>query len=217
LAAALSDDETRRVNRLRPPAARRQLTRAKGLLRHILAHYTRLPASRIALTCSADGKPVLALPLADVHFNLSHAGDRALIAITRGRAVGVDLEAISSTLDFANLVDQFFSPDEAQAFRALAPELRCEAFFAAWTRKEATAKAMGSGIGRSPAAFHVTLSPCEPARLLAIEGDPRRAAEWSLVDLPSPPGYRQALAVAGPMLPLALCNASPRWLLGTGC
>jgi 4'-phosphopantetheinyl transferase len=215
LAAVLSEEETARINRLRAPAARRELIRAKGLLRHVLARYTRLGAARIRLACSADGKPALDSPaLADVQLNIAHAGNRAVIAIALDRAVGVDVEEISPTVHVANLVQQFFTPDESQAFRSLAPDLRRQAFFAAWTRKEAIAKALGRGIGRSPAAFEVSLSPRDPARLLAIDGDPSRAAEWSLADLPGPPGFRQALAVQGPALPVALCQASPLWLLG---
>ena len=215
LAAVLSEEETQRINRLRPPAARRQLTRAKGLLRHVLARYTHLPAARIRLACSATGKPSLVTPTQDgLQFNLSHAGNRALIAITRDRAVGVDVETVTTAVDVAGLVEQFFSPGERQEFYSLPHGLRHEAFFAAWTRKEAIAKALGRGIGHSPAAFQVSLSLRDPARLAGIDGDAVRAAEWSLVDLPGPPAFRQALAVQGPALPVALCQASPRCLLG---
>src|SRR5215472_2261792 len=44
-----------------------------------------------------------------IEFNLSHSGSRALLAFTRGREVGVDIEQIRNNLDFEALARRFFS------------------------------------------------------------------------------------------------------------
>ena len=131
LVRVLSGDEIQRAARLRPPLARRQFVTARGLLRHLLAHYTGLAAGQIAFACSTDGKPALAShDNSDLQFNLSHSHGRAVIALARRRAVGVDLERVSPAVDAASLVEQFFTPAEARAVRGLPVDRRREAFFA---------------------------------------------------------------------------------------
>lgn len=53
--------------------------------------------------------------------------------------------------------------------------------------------------GQRAARFHfdVTLTPNEPAQLLATRDDPLEAAKWMLCDVPCPSGYAAALAVGG--------------------
>ncbi len=56
---------------------------------------------------------------------------------------------------------------------------------------------MGEGIVRSLGRLEVSSSPAEPARLLTIDGDEPRAADWSLFHLAPAEGYTGALAVEG--------------------
>jgi 4'-phosphopantetheinyl transferase len=72
-----------------------------------------------------------------------------------------------------------------------------EAFFACWTRKEAYLKAKGEGLSLGLDQFEVSVVPGEPAALLSIKGDPKKASHWSLKDLNPGPGYVGALAVKG--------------------
>jgi 4'-phosphopantetheinyl transferase len=75
--------------------------------------------------------------------------------------------------------------------------VRYEAFFAAWTRKEAYLKARGEGLSLPPQGVEVTLAPDEPASLLSVGGDPREARRWTLHELKPRPGYAAAVAVEG--------------------
>jgi 4'-phosphopantetheinyl transferase len=117
--------------------------------------------------------------------------------VTLGREIGVDLEHIRDNLEGEQLAERFFSPREVAALRALPPELRREAFFHCWTRKEAYIKANGKGLSLPLDQFDVTLRPGEPAALLATLHDPDEARRWSMWSLVPNEGYVGALAVEG--------------------
>lgn len=205
LAATLSPAERARAARLRFDAPRRQFTVARGALRDILGRYLDVRPARIALTANPHGKPALAAPdCAWLHFNLAHSGDLALVALTRGRPLGIDVERVAPPDNLPRLVAQFFSPNENAAFRALPESKRVAAFFAGWTRKEAYIKALGVGGALPLDQFDVTLSPDEPARLLADRRHPANIARWSLRDLDPGPNYAAALALRTPPVPLLL-------------
>lgn len=84
-------------------------------------------------------------------FNLSHAGDYAVLAVSNGN-VGVDLERIRP-IDWANISARFFHPEE-RAFLAQSSNPKA-AFFWIWTLKESYLKAEGLGFSISPASFSI--------------------------------------------------------------
>src|SRR5437868_3371012 len=90
----LSDDELQRADRFAFSHHRVRWIVARGQLRRVLARY--LGSTDVHLACSSFGKPFLEdCPLT---FNISHSGDLALIAVSRQRSVGIDVERIH---DFA--------------------------------------------------------------------------------------------------------------------
>jgi hypothetical protein len=60
--------------------------------------------------------------------------------------VGVDVEAVRTDLEIAELAAVVLTPDEHDLIDSLPPERRPECFAALWTRKEALAKATGLGL-----------------------------------------------------------------------
>jgi 4'-phosphopantetheinyl transferase len=133
----------------------------------------------------------------DLRFNMSHAEDLCLVAVARGREVGVDLEAVRPLGDLAVLAETCFSPMELEALLAVPESGRVHAFYSGWTRKEAVLKALGDGLARPLDSFDVTLAPGEPARLLQVDGDPTASARYELHALEPWPGFVGALAVEG--------------------
>lgn len=87
-------------------------------------------------------------------FNLTHAGDYAVLALSE-QSVGVDIERIRD-IDWEKISKRFFHPDE-QAFLARADDPKAT-FFTIWTLKEAYLKAEGHGFSVSPISFSVL--PC---------------------------------------------------------
>jgi 4'-phosphopantetheinyl transferase len=172
---------------------------ARGLLRAILSRYLEMEPGQLRFRYSPYGKPALAtMPGQDtLSFNVSHSCGLALYAVTRSREIGIDLERIHGDLDCKQIAARFFSPRENAVLRALPAELKHEAFFNCWTRKEAYIKAMGGGLSFPLGQFDVSLAPGEPAKLLNTRGDPQEATRWSLRALTPGPGYVAALAVEG--------------------
>ena len=140
----LSADERRTAKRFHFQTDRSRYIIGRGLLRTILSRYLKRAPNRLRFYYSPYGKPaLLGGPEEALYFNVSHSRDLALFAVTRGRALGVDVEHVVSELAVQDLAERFFSPREIVALRTLPANLRQEAFFACWTRKEAYLKARG--------------------------------------------------------------------------
>jgi 4'-phosphopantetheinyl transferase len=194
LRATLSPDELARAERFVFRRDRERFVAARGTLRAVLANYAGIPPGALVFDYSAFGKPVLRGG-GTLRFNLSHAGEIAVIGIVHGREIGVDVEAIRPAFAGEEIAARFFSPAEVAALRALPPEQQAIGFFNCWTRKEAYIKALGEGLSHPLDSFDVSLAPGEPAALLAVRGAP--AVEWSLHTFVPAPGYVAAAAVAG--------------------
>jgi len=196
---SLSEPERRRASHYRFESDRRRFVCSHAALRGILAAYLDASPAALVFAEGEHGKPFLLSPArGDVLcFSLSHSGDLALVAMIRGRAIGVDLERVRPIKDFAGLVDRFFSPAERHALARVAPDRRQHAFLAAWVLKEAYLKACGEGLQRSLDAFDVTIGDQEQPRLLAVRDRADDEARWSLLRLDAGQGFVAALAVEG--------------------
>jgi 4'-phosphopantetheinyl transferase len=199
LLALLSPEGRGRAARYLFDRHRRSFIVGRGFLRCILSRYLGLTPDAVAFTFTVHGKPELAASMKapDLRFNLSHSGDWAVLAVTRGREVGIDLEQVRPRVDMEGLARRFFAPGEVAVLTSVAPCERELTFFNCWTRKEAFIKATGEGLSRPLDSFEVSLRPGEPARLLTIEGQPGEAERWSLRTFSPRPGYVGCLAVAG--------------------
>jgi len=194
----LSDDERTRADRFHRSEDRVRYVVAHGLFRTVLGRYLGKAPRAVRFTLGAYGKPV---PVADgnqlgIGCNLAHAGDVVAIAITRGRAVGIDVEYVADS-DFDSIVALCFAPQERRALAALPAHARRAAFFATWTRKEAYVKALGIGIDDRLAAFEVAVGS-ELPQLYSDARDPHASERWNLRDIDVPPGYAGSVAEAAP-------------------
>jgi 4'-phosphopantetheinyl transferase len=196
----LADEERQRAERFHFEKDRRHFAAGRGALRTLLSRYLGCDPKDVRFAYSNYGKPRLADELGgtDLRFNLTHSHGLALLAVTQGRDIGVDVERLRDLeRDGEPLAERFFSPREAAVLRSLAPEMRREAFFHCWTRKEAYIKANGQGLSLPLDQFDVTLHPDEPAVLLATQHDPNQLRRWSMQSLFPAEGYVGALAVEG--------------------
>jgi 4'-phosphopantetheinyl transferase len=202
LSALLSRDERNRAERFVRERDRHRFTVARGALRTILAGAlgNDRPVS-LAFDYGAYGKPSLAQPCNPhhLHFNLAHSHDLALLAVTQGQEVGIDVEYVRPEVEILALAQRFFSPAESLRLNGLAEDERIEAFFDCWARKESYIKARGEGLNLALARFEVGFGRGQPACLKVDHGDPKACMRWHLCHLDTRPGYRAALTLGGSM------------------
>lgn len=210
----LDDDERNRAARFRFQEHRNRFIVARGALRTILGGYLQAEPAALQFSYGRYGKPALAEGFAAnaVSFNLSHSGEFMLMAVTRGREVGVDTELINQEFVTSEVAEKFFSRREILSLRSRPEHLQTEAFFNCWTRKEAYIKARGEGLTLPLDQFDVSLEP-SGASLLDNRISPGEVSRWSLQELHPAPGYCAAVAVEGFSWRLRLIDFSSRTLV----
>jgi 4'-phosphopantetheinyl transferase len=163
----------------------------------ILGRYIGVDPKELRFIHGKHGKPTLDCLTANgsIQFNMSHSEGLALFGFARDHEIGVDIEFIRDIPEMDRIAEQFFSNKESGVFRSLPESKKKEAFFNCWTRKEAFIKAIGDGLYQPLDMFEVSLRPGEPARLLSIDGDSRRASRWLIQDIKPAPGFTAAFAV----------------------
>ena len=198
LRETLSKDEQTKARRFRFERHRRRYVACRGILRKLIGGYLRQEPSHIRFRYEPKGKPVLDQGSTEgLQFNLSHSEGVALLALTRHREIGVDVEFVRPISDTKQIAERFFSKHERADLRSLASEDQTAAFFNCWTRKEAYLKALGEGISRGLDQFCVSLVPGKPATLLSVQWDPKEVERWSMLSLRPTPDYIAALVVEG--------------------
>ncbi len=195
--AILSADERTRAARFHFSRDRQRYTATRALLRTILAGYLDSDPKKLVFRYSKTGKPSLYSAQDEVEFNVSHSGEAALLAFTRDRALGVDVEQIRENFDHEAIAGRFFSSQEQLQLAALPPAERYWGFFRCWTRKEAYIKAEGTGLSLPLQQFDVSLGGGVANLLLATRPDSGEAARWTLREVPAENGYAAALCVRG--------------------
>ena len=145
--ATLSRDERDRSARFRFARDRERFIAARGALRARLGRHVGTRPGAIRFAYNAFGKPALAPEFGGrLKFNLSHSGDRALLAITTDAEIGVDLEHIRPDVDYGEIARSVFPAAEVDQLDGVPAHLYPLAFLRCWTRKEAYLKADGEGL-----------------------------------------------------------------------
>jgi len=192
LGSFLTDDEEARLDRIVSATRRERARTAWGARRVILARILGHEPRDIVIVRHGRGAPTVDAPGRSLHVSLSHSEDWMLLAASRTQRVGVDIERIDPDADVVRLARRFFPTDEANELASLPSSKRHEAFFRAWTRKEAILKGVGGGV---------------PSRLRSVpsggiarerEAVPMAGTVWSLYELAAPELYAATLAADGP-------------------
>ncbi len=131
--AACTAEDRDRAARFASPAAAEHWLASRGILRTILAAEV---GATIDFEEGLHGKPQVA-GHPEVHFNLSHSGDVAAVAVA-AVAVGIDIEAPRRLRNRTALGRRLLGPDWSGSDDELLKH---------WTRVEALLKAEGTGIG----------------------------------------------------------------------
>jgi 4'-phosphopantetheinyl transferase len=165
----------------------RDRSAGRGRLRAILASYVGGDPGTLRFELGVQGKP--ALVEHELEFSFSRSGPVVLVAVSRDRPLGVDVERVKPGRAVDRIARHKFAPAENAALARLDRRDRRTAFHRCWTGKEAYAKGLGAGLSMGLATFAV-------AGL--VDGLPRcSVGSWEVQQLPVPAGHAAALAAPG--------------------
>jgi 4'-phosphopantetheinyl transferase len=161
----------------------------------------------LPLILGAHGKPTLTEDVArGLAFNLAHSGAWAVLAITRGARIGVDIERERPLVDAGRLARRILNAPETRSYRARDQRGREAGLLAAWVRKEAVLKALGTGVSGGPRSIETGVDPAASGNLNVPGG---AGGQWWVGALSLPPGYLGALALEGGPRPILAWQAWP--------
>jgi 4'-phosphopantetheinyl transferase len=196
LKSLLSPDESARADRFKVPLPRRHFIVCRATLRRLLGESLNRDPRDVEFDYGPHGKPALRqgadLPQR-LEFSVSHSADQALIAMTIGRQLGVDLERMDSSVRILKLATRFFSQREADELNDLPEADQLAGFYRGWTSKESYIKATGLGLAFPLNKFSVSLNPHLPASLLEVVDQPTELNRWRLLSLDPLPGFAAAI------------------------
>jgi 4'-phosphopantetheinyl transferase len=146
----MSDEERARAERFRFLPDCERFCQSRFLLRLVLGEYLGLDPSKVPIVVDEHGKPSvdeIASPRG-LQFNLTHSRSMALLALTIGQSIGIDVEDIGGieSTDVTTMAEGICTEHEREAIAKLEQEERTRAFLRCWTRKEALLKAVGVGL-----------------------------------------------------------------------
>jgi len=215
--AILSDQERCQANAFRAEEHAREYILAHAALRFVLAECVDLAPSAVVFQAIPGHKP--SLPAANnqrnLRFNLSHTQGAALVGVTVGREIGVDIEHRRPITDLERLAEDVLSPQEIRLWGEQAPSQRNATFYRIWTRKEAYLKATGMGLFRTPQKVTVPISSGPLFEPQPVE-DRETSGDWRVVDVAVPRSFFASICWEGTSSPELVVNTIdlPRYRLG---
>jgi 4'-phosphopantetheinyl transferase len=201
--------EAARAERFVHARSRDDFVVAHGVLRQLLGRYTGTAPANLSFSSGPNGKPVLDMRSQNgrfVSFNMTHSQGRALLAVSDGREVGIDLEKIKPHVKALSIARRYFASAERAAIEHAPQPLQARVFFRYWVAKEALLKGQGLGLRFPIDEFEVRfdtrkvrarIRTCKPSRL---------SADWTVRMLPVESGWAGALAARGTRWVLRLQN-----------
>jgi 4'-phosphopantetheinyl transferase len=133
----------------------------RAFLRWILARHLDADPGELTFAYGTHGKPRLSGAAgAGLEFNCADSGDVAVVAVTSGGPVGLDVERIDPRRPVERLARRWFAPAESAALEALGFEERTAGFHRCWAAKEACVKGIGRGLGFGLARFSIPTAAC---------------------------------------------------------
>ena len=188
----LHPEELERADRALLPDVQRRFIVGRGMMRSLLAERVHVSPRELRFTMETFGKPSLP-DYPDLHFNMSHSVEHALLAI-HDQPVGVDIESLQRSVNAEAIASQVLSARELAMWGQLPEASKKSTLLATWVAKESILKLLGVGLTESMTGLELPMplavQPCQ----VAI---PDRYLMKSLAIERQIPIARRALASAG--------------------
>jgi 4'-phosphopantetheinyl transferase len=165
----------------------------RSALRRIVARRIGASPQNLVFSYGEHGKPTLMSPPTFVQFSVSHAAGLAIIGVSDGGLIGVDVESIQTAASLLATSNVAFSDQELKVMEAWIDADKAQRVSAAWTVKEAILKADGRGLSIEPREIPVLLKLPEFSGEIVGRCEVL-TKEWSVRVLAPRPGFIAAVA-----------------------
>jgi 4'-phosphopantetheinyl transferase len=203
----LSPTERQRADRFVFAHDRMHHVIAHGVLRHLLSRYCGVAPNSLRFETTASGKPSLqaqvpgrarvGTPSSSLQFNLTHSDGRALLGVSDGRELGIDLERVRSNLEALDISRHYFFGAEREAIENALSVMRDSTFFRYWVAKEAVLKAQGVGLGFPLDQFCIHFHPGGDTAHIETLDPAVLERDWTVRMLPCEADWTAAVAARG--------------------
>lgn len=147
--ALLNDAEKTQEPRFYFARDRRRYLVTRALVRTVLSRYVSINPKNWIFANTPYGRPEIVNEQAkdaSLAFNVSHTHSQIVLAVTRDRAIGVDVENIRAREVSMDIAGHYFAPPEVAVLMAAPADEQQYRFFEYWTFKESYIKARGMGL-----------------------------------------------------------------------
>lgn len=189
--ATLTAPERARADQFVFPADRARFVSVRAAVRTVLAGELGCRPARVPLSVGPYGRPTVDAPELDV--NVTHSRSAAVIAVTRGGSVGIDLADPRPGIDWARMARRCFTAAEWHRLRHDPAGIE-RAALPVWAAKEAWLKCLGVGLRRPMDSFHTIVQPGTGRGIIL---DPVGPAVGTLLIIDAGPFGAAAVAVPG--------------------
>jgi len=169
---------------------RRRYLVTRALVRTVLSRYAAIEPKAWVFAENKWGRPEIVNEPArqlDLSFNISHTHALIVLGVTKGRALGVDVENVRAREVAIEVADRYFAPSEVAALHTVPRQQQQDRFFEYWTFKESYIKARGMGLSLplDKFAFHYADDrSVEIAIDRELADDPQRWEFWQFRPTP---------------------------------
>ena len=195
--AWLTETELKRFQRYQFDRHRKQLLLGRVLMRTALSSYdTTISPAAWNFTPNQYGKPAISEEqnLASLYFNLSHSAEKVVLAVSRFKDIGIDVECARKPRRIAAIAQRYFSDREVAQLLVLPQDQQQSRFYDLWTLKEAYIKACGMGLAIPLQHFSYGFAGDDG---LTVEFDAQRndvEAAWQFWQLSAGSDFKMAVA-----------------------
>ncbi|MEW4924159.1 4'-phosphopantetheinyl transferase superfamily protein [Algibacter sp. 2305UL17-15] len=196
LSSFLSDDEILKASKFRFNKDKNCSVITRGVLRLLTSKYLKINPEDIKFKYGKFGKPDFDFDT-PLKFNVSHAGDLAVIGFVNNYDIGIDVEYIKGDFDVLEIVDNYFSKQEIKTLNSIPKTLQTEAFYRGWTRKEAFIKGKSLGLSFPLDSFSISIDSDEKAKLTETLWDEHEKELWQIIPFKTEADYKAAVAIKG--------------------
>lgn len=199
LSKIITGAEQEKINKKRSNTAQRDALLTRALIRTVLSRYVPLSPVKWAFNSGWNGKPFVSETCInnanDIEFNLSHAKDLIVCAITKSTPLGIDVEYNKRKSDTYKLAPRYFSESETFDLQAKPYDEQAVEFYNYWTLKESYIKACGDGLSIPLNHFSFDITEPNDIKLNFDAARNDNPAHWKSLLFDVTPDHKMALTV----------------------